>query len=346
MRQHIAPIPCRPWMLNGISERMIVSHYENNYGSAVRSLNTFRDELNALDLATAPGHRIRALKRDELIAMGSVALHELYFGNLGGEGKITGSMPAVLEEHFGTVDAWRQEFVAAAQSMRGGSGWVLLSYSRRDRKLYNQIAFDHTQAIVDAVPILALDMYEHAYQMDFGANATAYIDAFMRNVDWTAVDDRMREASALSPPSLGNSREDTLPAISAKELSAYHDARVIARLNLPSISIEELSAELGGSNRVQVLDARPPHYYSRSPDMMQGAVRGDPMRIDEWSKELAADAPVFVYCAYGFHVGCSVTAALLERGFDAKYIRGGLSAWYAAGGERALKATEPGTTVT
>jgi Fe-Mn family superoxide dismutase len=341
MRQQIAPIPIRPWMLNGMSERLIVSHYENNYGTAVRSLNAFRDELSALDLATAPGHRIRALKREELIAMGSVALHELYFGSLGGDGKLTNAVATALEDQFGTVDAWRQEFVAAAQSMRGGSGWVLLSYSRRDRRLYNQVAFDHTQAIVDALPVLALDMYEHAYHLDFGANATAYIDAFMRNVDWTVVGGRLMEASASSAQRRDDASGDSLPPVSVKELSANYDAGAIARLNLPSVSIEELSAELAKSKRVQVLDARPKHYFSRNTDMMRGATWKDPARLDEWSKDLSAEAPVFVYCAYGFHVGCSVTAALIERGFDAKYIRGGLSAWYAAGGERALKTPEP-----
>ena len=318
MRQHIAPIPCRPWTLNGLSERMIVSHYENNYGTAVRTLNSIRDELDATDLAAAPGTRIRSLKREELVAMGSVVLHELYFGSLGGDGKINAPMAGKLEEQFGAVDSWRREFVAVAQAMRGGSGWVLLSYSRRDRRLYNQIGFDHTQAIVDAAPILALDMYEHAYHIDFGANATAYIDAFMRNIDWAVVGERMLEAS-------GNGVSK--PATGAGE-------------PLPSISIEELSQEFAKRGEIQVLDARPKHYFSRNTDMMRGAVWHDPMRVDEWSKELKAEAPVFVYCAYGFHIGCEVTAALRERGFDAKYIRGGLAAWYAAGGERALKSSE------
>ncbi|MBI3709917.1 MAG: superoxide dismutase [Proteobacteria bacterium] len=340
MRQHIAPIPCRPWMLNGLSERLIVSHYENNYGTAVRSLNAIRADLVALDLATAPGHLIRALKREELTAMGSVALHELYFGNLGGDGKLTAPVAAAIEQQFGAVDAWRREFVAAAQAMRGGSGWVLLSYSRRDRRLYNQVGFGHAQAIVDALPVLALDMYEHAYHIDFGANATAYIDAFMRNIDWRAVGDRMLAASDSSASRGDDATADTVPAVSIKELSANYDAAAIARLNLPSVSTEELSAEFAKSERIQVLDARPKHYFSRNTDMMQGAIWRDPNRVDEWSKELSADAPVFVYCAYGFHVGCSVTAALRERGFDAKYVRGGLSAWYAAGGKRALKAPE------
>src|SRR5262245_49684651 len=74
MHQTITPIPIRPWMLNGISERMLVSHYENDYGTAVRTLNEIRDEFAGLDLATAQGYRVRALKREEHDAMGSVAL--------------------------------------------------------------------------------------------------------------------------------------------------------------------------------------------------------------------------------------------------------------------------------
>ena len=346
MRQNIAPIPIRPWMLNGLSERLIVSHYENNYGAAVRTLNAIRDELDGLDLAAAPGYRVRSLKREEHVAMGSVALHELYFGNLGGDGKLTAPMAAALEEHFGTVDAWRREFIAAAQAMRGGSGWVLLTYSRRDHRLYNQIGFDHSQAIVDALPILALDMYEHAYHIDFGANATAYIDAFMRNIDWNVVGDRMMEASGNGAPRRSSATDNPLPAVSIKELSAAYDAAAIARLNLPSASVEEFSAERAKHEQLQVLDARPKHYFSRYSDMMKGAIWRDPSRVDEWSKDLSPEAPVYVYCAYGFHVGCSVTAALCERGFDAKYIRGGLSAWYALGGARTLKAAQPNETET
>src|SRR5438067_4555722 len=191
MRQEITPIAVRPWTLNGISERMIVSHYENNYGEAVRTLNAIRADLVALDVRT-PAYRLRALKREEVLAMGSVTLHELYFGNLGGQGnQIPEQVRAVLEEHFGSIGAWRREFVDTARSLSGGSGWVLLTYSRRQRQFSNQIATDYSQAAIDAAPVLALDMYEHAYHMDFGANAIAYIDAFMRNIDWAAVIQRI-----------------------------------------------------------------------------------------------------------------------------------------------------------
>jgi Fe-Mn family superoxide dismutase len=181
--------------------------------------------------------------------------------------------------------------------------------------LWNQIASDHTQAAVDAAPVLALDMYEHAYHLDFGANATAYIDAFMRNVDWAAVTERMAAVRT----------DRALPEEDPSDKS------------LPSLSIEELTAQLAKGERVQVVDARPRHHISRTVDLMEGATWHDPDRVEEWIGELSPDQPVAVYCAYGFHVGCNVTQALRERGFDARYIRGGVSAWYAAGGARALR---------
>jgi Fe-Mn family superoxide dismutase len=137
----------------------------------------------------------------------------------------------------------------------------------------------------------------------------------MRNINWTTVACRLAEASGAGPPKTEVDDGDALP----------------------SISVEELSTALTTGAPVQVLDARPKHYFSRTSDMMRGAHWHDPDRVDEWSAELSVDTPVVVYCAYGYGVGRGVTAVLRERGFDAKYVRGGLSAWYAAGGERVLK---------
>ena len=199
MPQEIAPIGVRPSTLSGISEQMVVSHYEHNYGNGVRALNAVRGELAALDAGT-PLHRLRGLKREELFLMGSVALHELYFGNLGGFRRagpnsglgrpdwheVPDAFAAEIAADFGSADAWRREFVATAQSLADGAGWVVLTYSRRQKRFWNQIAMDHTQAAIDAAPVLLLDMYEHAYQMDFGVNTTAYIDTFFRNINWVA----------------------------------------------------------------------------------------------------------------------------------------------------------------
>src|SRR5437899_5557701 len=304
MQQEITPIAVRPWTLNGISERMLVSHYENNYGGAVRTLNAVRADLAALD-AGAPGYRLRALKREELIAIGSVTLHELYFGNLGGEGnKVPDQARTILEEHFGSVGAWRREFVGTARSLAGGSGWVLLTYSRRERRFWNQAATDYSQAAVDAAPVLALDMYDHAYHLDFGANATAYIDAFMRNVNWAAVLKRIAAVAGNQP----------LPAEDP------------SNQEIPSMSVEELAAQLGKGEPVQILDMRPRHHISRNVDLMEGAVWRDPDQVEKWIGELSPNQPVAVYCAYGFHIGCNVAKTLRDRGFDARYVRGGVSA--------------------
>jgi Fe-Mn family superoxide dismutase len=175
--------------------------------------------------------------------------------------------------------------------------------------------FDDSQAITDAVPVLVLDMYEHAYQTDFGANPTAYIDAFMRNVDWTAVADRLRRAG------------DRGPFVPDSSSSG----------GVPSISPEELAAQRATGAPLQIIDARPRFHFSRSSDMMDGAVYRDPERVYEWASELSTQTPVVVYCSYGFNVGCAVTGVLRERGFGARFLSGGLSAWSGAGGARSLR---------
>jgi len=318
MHHQILPIPRKPYALNWLPERLVVSHYEKDYGGAVRTLNGLRDRLSVLDPSSVTPAELRALKREELSAAGSVILHELYFENLGGDGKVAAVVAGALETSFGGMQQWRREFVAAARSLAGGSGWVVLNYSPYDRRLHNHIALDHSHAMVGAVPILVLDMYEHAYHMEFGANAAAYVDAFMRVIEWTTVAERLIGATG------GGQRGD---ADTGTE-------------TLPSISVEELRVLMQGDRQVQVVDARPTNYVSKDPDTMPTAVWRDPERVDEWSAKLSPETPVFVYCAYGFEVGCRVTTILRERGFDARYIRGGLAAWYGAGGARAVPRRE------
>src|SRR5262249_26547591 len=165
MHHQILPIPRKPYALNWLPERLVVSHYEKDYGGAVRTLNGLRDRLSAIDPSSVTPAEIRALKREELSAVNSVILHELYFVNLGGDGKVPAVVTAALETSFGGMQRWRREFIAAARSLASGSGWVVLSYSPSDGRLHNYIAIDHAQSMVNAVPILVLDMYEHAYHM-------------------------------------------------------------------------------------------------------------------------------------------------------------------------------------
>lgn len=185
MPYQMKPLACDPSRLKGLSERLIVSHYENNYGGAVKRLNAISDQLASLDLASAPVFVINGLKREQLIAMNSMILHELYFEGLGAGGDPGDDLSDAIKNDFGSFERWRGEFVAMGKALGGGSGWVLLTYSPRDGKLVNQWAADHTHAVAGATPILALDLYEHSYHMDYGARAAAYVDAFMENINWT-----------------------------------------------------------------------------------------------------------------------------------------------------------------
>ncbi len=187
MTYTIKPLSCDPKGLKGLSEKLIVSHYENNYGGAVRRLNAITAQLASLDFASAPVFVINGLKREELIAANSMILHELYFDSLGAEGEPDKALREVLIRDFGSVERWWSEFVAMGKALGGGSGWVLLTYSHRDARLLNQWAADHTCSLAASTPLLALDMYEHSYHMDYGASAAAYVEAFMENIRWKNV---------------------------------------------------------------------------------------------------------------------------------------------------------------
>jgi Fe-Mn family superoxide dismutase len=216
MRYQLTPMFHRPYLLNDLSQKLIESHYENNYGSALRRLN----------------------------------------------------------------------------------------------------AITESQVAAGGIPLLALDMYEHAYHIDFGANAKAYVDAFMRNINWKAVEERYEKATGVEP----------LPPLAQPEFG-----------DVPGITVEEVKAMLEGGKSVQIIDARPQHYVSRTQNIIEGAVWRDPERVQEWARELSKSDPVVVFCMYGFDVGCKTAIALRDVGFDAKYMKGGHSAWVAFGGPTKMR---------
>ena len=180
-------LACDTTRIKGMSEKLIISHYENNYGGAVKRLNAIAEQLATLDFAAAPVFVVNGLKREELIATNSMILHELFFASLGEESAPAGQLRDALTRDFGSVERWQTEFSAMGKAQGGGSGWVLLTWSPRDKKLVNQWAMDHTTTLAGGQPILALDMYEHSYHMDYGARAAAYVDAFMAVINWPNV---------------------------------------------------------------------------------------------------------------------------------------------------------------
>jgi Fe-Mn family superoxide dismutase len=311
MRYHLKQIQCRPWTLNGLSLPLIESHYENNYGGALRRLNAISEQLQSLDFASTPGHVLNGLKREELVALNSTLLHELYFASLGGDGQTPAGMKAALERDFGSFERWRAEFRAMGYALGGGSGWVVLTWLPRDGRLVNQYACEHSQSVAGGVPILALDMYEHAYHMDFGANARAYVDTFMRNVDGPALETRYEEAKKA-------------PAPRPLEQPEFGDT--------PAIAVEEVRDMMASGRPVQVIDVRPRHFVSRQQEIADGIRWRDPEQLQDWIGELSKSDPVVVYCAHGFHVACRTAIKLREAGFDAKYMNSGHLGWKASGG--------------
>ena len=230
-------------------------------------------------------------------------LHELYFGSLGGDGQtMEPAWKLALEANFGSVERWREEFVAMGKALGGGSGWVLLVFQPREGTLVNQWAADHTHALAGGVPILALDMYEHAYHMDYGAAAGAYVDAFMANIDWAAVYARYQRAVHAASEPFGAAQDEVAGAL--------------------------------------LLDVRRAGVFEQAATMMPGAplVRpGSPWR--RWAAELPADREVVVYCVYGHEVGRATAMRLRAAGLNARYLRGGIDGWQAAGRPTQAKGT-------
>jgi Fe-Mn family superoxide dismutase len=191
----IKPLPFDPAKVPGLSERLLKSHWENNYAGAIRALNNVRDRLAVLRAdKDTPAFLYGNLKREELIRRGSMVLHELYFANLGGSGRPGGSLAEALKASFGSVEAWEDDFRKTAASLYGGSGWTVLAWNHHTRELHNYWAADHSQSAVMGAPLLVLDLYEHAYHIDFGAAAARYVDAFFANAHWEEVQRRLEQA--------------------------------------------------------------------------------------------------------------------------------------------------------
>jgi superoxide dismutase, Fe-Mn family len=191
------PLAFDPAKLDGLSERLIRSHWENNYQGSVKALNLVETRLSAaLADPDFPALIYGDIKREQLHRTGSVVLHELYFGALGGNGRVGGDIEQALARSFGSFATWETEFRRTALSLAGGSGWVMLAFNTHTSALQNYWAWDHMHSAVMGVPLLVLDMYEHSYHMDYGTAAARYIDAFMTNLDWEVVDARYRAATS------------------------------------------------------------------------------------------------------------------------------------------------------
>jgi Fe-Mn family superoxide dismutase len=307
MPHSVKPLPFKPPRLNGLSERLLTSHYENNYGGAVRRLNAIEARLSQVDWSKAPVFEINGLKREELIAANSMILHEVYFDGLGGAGDCSGELAEALERDFGSVARWHAEFTGMGKALAGGSGWVLLTWSDRHGRLVNEWAADHAHCPAGGQPILALDMYEHAYHLDFGAKAVVYVDTFMKNIHWERVAARYGRA-------------------------AQNRSQLAVAPAPQSIAAEELRARLQRGEDIVVLDVCLADDLAKRSDMLPGAKIRAPEAVNTWAEELPRDKPIVAYCVYGFQVSGDAVTELRRRGLNAQNLAGGIAAWHAIAG--------------
>jgi Fe-Mn family superoxide dismutase len=293
-----------PVALAGLSDKLLRSHHQNNYGGAVKRLNAIRAQLATTQPGQRAGFELNGLKREELIATNSMLLHELYFAGIErGSQPMVPAMALALQSGFGSVQAWHDEFVALGKALAGGSGWVLLSYLPREGRLVNQWAADHAHAIAGAVPVLALDMYEHAYHLDHGAAAGAYVDAFMGHIDWAGVYQRYQAAVHGSSEACGAAADQIGDAL--------------------------------------LIDVRRSAVFDAAPTMLPGSRWLDPAQVAQWAADLPAGRDVVVSCVYGHEVGRSTAQRLCALGLKARFLRGGIDAWQAEGRPLITKGEAP-----
>ncbi|MCC7202604.1 MAG: superoxide dismutase [Nitrospirae bacterium] len=184
--------------LEGLSDSQISQHRDILYVGYVNKLNEIEDKLKTSDRTKANQiySEYRGLKADETFALNGVILHELYFENMGGRGgNPTGQISDLIKRDFGSVEKWTEDFKACGMAVRG---WVVLAYNLWDGKLHNYGAdAHHFNFPAMAWPLLVMDVYEHAYTIDYGVKRPPYIDVFMKNINWDVANKRLDRISKL-----------------------------------------------------------------------------------------------------------------------------------------------------
>jgi Fe-Mn family superoxide dismutase len=181
------PLDQRLLELDGISRQSVEAHYKL-YEGYITKRNEILAKLAEVDVSTANQvySDIRALKVDLSFAVGGVKNHEIYFAHLGGDGgDPDGPFATLVRRDFGSIDSWRTDLKASGMA---GRGWAWTAYDWDEGRLFNYVGdAQNTFPIWNASPLVALDVYEHAYFLDFQTDRGAYIDAFFDNLDWTVV---------------------------------------------------------------------------------------------------------------------------------------------------------------
>lgn len=189
------PLVVSPDKVKGLSGDLLRTHHDTVYAEEVKKLNAIGEALSKIDFADVTPEKFGALKRDEQAAQNSTVLHEIYFDGLAeAPTQPAGLLAQALSRDFGSLDRWKAEFGLIGKSLASGSGWVILAYAPRDKRLFNHRGENDSMSPTGGVPLLAMDMYEHAYAADYGTDVAKYIEAFVQAIKWTNVERLYREA--------------------------------------------------------------------------------------------------------------------------------------------------------
>jgi len=176
-----------------LSERQLSEHMKL-YEGYCRKIDEIRNKLVLVEREGNPTYsEIRELKLEEGFCVNAIKLHELFFENISQKREITNKALKTINDNFGNYENWKKEFLSIAISARG---WVVLAYDLTDNKFYNYLSDMHNQGGVwNSVPIIVLDMYEHSYFIDFGANRKSYIEWFLEHINWKIIENRIENFS-------------------------------------------------------------------------------------------------------------------------------------------------------
>ena len=196
-KYEIKPLSFKPESLKDLSPKLITSHHENNYGGAVKNLMKVEAEIMKLS-ADAPAFVLTGLKSSEHAFRNSMILHELYFENLGANFKVKGRTAKIISGAWGSQSRFESEMKTSGAGVGGGTGWIILGWDLRAEQPILSCIGHNNQFPANSIPLLLMDVYEHAYAIEYGANLKGYIDAFFANINWEVVEKRLEKAESVS----------------------------------------------------------------------------------------------------------------------------------------------------
>jgi Fe-Mn family superoxide dismutase len=308
----IAPLPFKPPRLIELSEQLMADHYHKEYGQCVQQLNQFEQHLAQIDWSNIDANEVVSLHRQRDSLTNTATLHEVFFDCLGGEDGLgspavapTGALAQAMQSAFGNHQQWHEQFVALANASTA-PGWVVMSWSENQQSLVMQTLGENESVPAGTTALMAIDLFEHAYEADHGSNRSAYIDAFTKNLHWDRPAKRFERALAGSSTQATTNDHDPLPP----ELLA----QMIERGESPQII------------DVCLADDMPKRY-----DTVPNSLYLQAEKIDDWIKDLPKDKPIVAYCMYGFQVSGNAVNELRSQGYDARMLAGGIATWRALG---------------